>query len=108
MYSDNRLRNPSAETGDTQYWGSVSNVNIIEGGVEGDFCFSFGTNASMLQTLGVPGQPEDYKIVGHFLPEKDVDVDNVDVYAWVEITYEYGDGTLDIIRVPFRDDLHGY
>ena len=108
MYSDNRLKNPSAESGNTEHWGSVFNVSVVEGGVEGSYCFLFGSTASMLQALSVPGQPEDHKVVGHFLPENDVDGDNVDVHAWIEITYEYGDGTLDIVRVPFRDDLHGY
>jgi len=103
MYSENRLTNPSAETGDVSGW-TAENVSVASGGVVGSFCFKFGDNANMEQVISIPGQPTDYKVTGFFLPEEDHPEDDPDVYAWLEVVYEYGDGSIDELRFPCRDD----
>jgi hypothetical protein len=106
MYSANRLTNPSAETGDTTGW-DVVDAEAVPGGVEGDYCFRLGPTASMEQEQVIPGQPPDYRVTGFFLPEEDHPEDDSEVYAWLEVIYEYGDGSKDEFRFPCRDDTFG-
>ncbi len=106
MYSKNRLINPSAETGDTTGWG-VDDAEAVPGGVEGAYCFRVGSLASMEQEIVVPGQPTDYRVVGLFLPEGDHPEDSPEVHAWLEVIYEYGDGSKDEFRFPCRNDALG-
>ena len=105
FYSANRLENPSAETGDLEGW-EHENVEIYEGGVDGDYCFKVGSTGYLHQIVNIPGQPEDFRVRGFFLPEEDPPPGSVEVNAWIEVIFYYGDGTFDELRFPFRNDVY--
>ena len=104
-FSANRLKNPSAETGDLTDW-DHENASVVLGGVEGDYCFRLEETGHLKQILTIPGQPGEFKVKGYFLPEEDPPQGSVEVNAWIEVLYEYGDGTFDEIRFPFRNDVY--
>lgn len=88
-YSNNRLKNPSAETGDLSEWVS-NNVDVVQGGMDGQYCFKMGTIAQLEQTHITRTYAEDYKVVVYVLPEEDGEPNFT-----IEITYEYSDGSAE-------------
>ena len=100
-YSQNMLKNPSAETGDTSEWQEVSNVSAVQGGVQGGYCFKFGAVASMKQSPTVPGQPPRVFFETYFLPGQDVST-AAPVYSEVVVTLTYGDGVQQRYTIPVK------
>jgi hypothetical protein len=105
LYSKNRLVNPSAEDGLTGW--SVSNVDVVDGGIDGSKCFRLAPTASMSQIKIFPVQPPDFKVAVDFLPEYEQPENSTDVKAVLKVTYEYSDGSTDVFILPCRDDTQG-
>ena len=101
-YGRNILNNPTANDG-TNLWAGVSNVSVVEGGVD-DYdttpnTFRFEPTASMWQKRGVPGSPPDLEFGCYFLPGRDIR-SAAQVRAQIKLTLHYGDGSVGQYVVP--------
>lgn len=96
MYSQNRLKNPSAENG-TAEW-ITKDATVVEGGIDGKYCFELSGKAYIEQKQNIAGQPPDCKITAFFLPGQDVTGDKVN--AQIEVIYEYADNTIEKYVFP--------
>lgn len=100
-YSDNKLTNPSAETGTTSSW-TANNVSVANGGTDGSKCFQFAENASMYQVIVNISKPYAFEIKADFVPASEYG-NNPDVMAYVEFGIFYIDSTRDIFNFPMRN-----
>lgn len=98
LYSANRIKNPSAETGDTSEW-NVSNVTVADGGTSGTKTFKLTNNAKMEQTFNSSVLPTRLLVSADFLPET-LRQKDTPVTRELQVLLEYGDGTFTKITIP--------
>lgn len=107
IYSDNKLVNGDAETGDLTGWEDVANVDVVAGGAEegSSYCFEVSQGGSMSQTITPGIQPPDNKIIFAFLPAEDPPLEAKEVKAYVKVEHEYADGTTDEFILPAQQEI---
>lgn len=101
IYSKNQLTNGDAEKGDLSGW--ISNgVTIVDGGSDEESakCFRLEPTASMAQDKTWGTQPPDCMVTADFLLEYDTAPDETEVPLFLQVEYEYADGTKDILVIP--------
>lgn len=97
-YSDNRLKNGSAEN-DLQNW-ITQNALAILGGIDGTKCFKISANGNISQSFNAVNQTDTILVEGAFLPE--IYSSDVNVKRSIKVTLNYGDNSKDTHIIPCK------